>query len=86
MAKYANEFDDFSESMLDGVMCTPTCPCFGDETQKSHLNPRGEEKSDAFTFYANLDEEKPKYLEAFDRHLINKQSKNPFSKRGDGSD
>lgn len=31
LAKYANLFDDIHESMVDGVMCTKTCPCYKTE-------------------------------------------------------
>ena len=31
LARMANRFDDYSESMLNGVMCTETCPCYRSE-------------------------------------------------------
>lgn len=73
LAKLANKFDDYSESMIDGIMCTPTCPCYGDESQRSHLNPRGTPKEDGFTRYAALDKAQPKYLGLWDRALTKAQ-------------
>lgn len=53
LAKYANQFDDYSESMVDGIMCTATCPCYGDPNQKTKQHPEGkEEVKDGFTHYA----------------------------------
>jgi len=54
LARMANSFDDYSESMLDGIMCTATCPCYGDSTADIS---KQKENNDTFTAYANLDRE-----------------------------
>lgn len=62
LAQMANTWDDYSESMLDGVMCTATCPCYGDS--KGYMG-----KDDAYAKYAKLQKEQPEYLGLFDRVL-----------------
>lgn len=63
LSKWAKQFDDYSESLLDGVMCTETCPCYqGEENIETTAN--GGRRTDAYFKYDSLSE---LYLQRYGR-------------------
>ena len=50
LSKWAKQFDDYSESLLDGVMCTETCPCYRAD-EKMAVTANGARRTDAYFKY-----------------------------------
>lgn len=66
LAKMANEYDDAAESMLNGVMCTDTCPCYQQVSTDS-----------AYQKYKDLPES---YMNLFDRTFDSESRKKSHRK------
>lgn len=65
----ANKFDDLSESMLNSVMCTDTCPCYRTIPDRGHAeigHENTEHEKSAFERYQSLGED---YVNMYARTL-----------------
>ena len=56
LSKWAKQFDDYSESLLDGVMCTDTCPCYQSEETYHDGTSESWKRTDAYFKYDQLSE------------------------------
>jgi len=58
ISRWAKQFDDYSESLLDGVMCTDTCPCYQSEAKYEDHTANGGRRmrTDAYFRYDQLSE------------------------------
>ena len=63
-AKYANEMDDYSESLINDVMCTETCPCFRQPEPIYEMIKGKSQRMDAYGAYLTLPS---MYLEQYGR-------------------
>ena len=72
LAKYANMFDDYTESMVDEVMCSDTCPCYQSDTDHN-ITQDGMYylRTDAYHRYQTLGIE---YLKTYNRVFFPKDA------------
>ena len=69
LTEMANRFDDLSESMLNSVMCTKTCPCFRTIPDKGHTEIGHTNENRAKSSYEKYNELGEEYVNKYDRTL-----------------